>query len=127
MRFYDIALFLFVFNIALSVVTELNVFGYSVPSNDEWINKTYENVTNFATASKLESSDISFLTIGQNLLSGIGLAFKILAYSTILIEPRFESLGVPSRIAWLISMPIYLLYGIAIAQLLSGRAFKYNE
>lgn len=140
MRIYDLMLFTFIFTVALSMISVLDIVPYTSPAALD-INGQTTTDYGYSYSSAAEgvvnqpSSQIpvigellSFLNIVyQFVVLGIPKLMLMLAYVTIGIPFMLIDLGIPSSISWLISGIVYLIYGVGILQYAIGRNLADSE
>ena len=119
MRFYYIALFMFLFMLSLSTLNELQVFEAST---------TVEESQDWRTAVeglKSWKPNIKDMVIGA--IEGTKKFIEIMFYAVVGAYPLFVSLGLPDSLATMLSLPIYLTYGAAVIQVLTGRWIESRD
>lgn len=133
MRFESIAIMIFIIHIAMSIVNATQLFDSSstLTPNQDYISKV-QSVTVDANGvpqneSFYQTQSSSNLNLG--FLSDVILIAKALFYfvavfffSLFVIPYTFVQFGVPSTIAALVSIPIYLMYIYTIMQII-GRYY----
>jgi hypothetical protein len=123
---YEIALFLFCINIAFSLVTSFNVFGYySIESDQSPLTNIQTDIESGdwnQTGVSEEPADYSWVDIG----TGLSLLVSAVAYATVGVYWLFAKfLGY--GLALLISLPIYVIYAVGLVQIFLGRNIKEME
>lgn len=115
MRFYTIALFLFIFNASLGFVNGLGLSYQTQPINSTIWNPTGA-VQNFTYSGPPE---------GSVMLSDIGAAFSLFFSSfigaTVALPQMLYNLGMPSELVTIIAGAVWLIYAAGIIELLTGR------
>jgi len=115
MKFYNIALFVFIFNLVLAMLNSLALTtAYAVPSEAWQINT---NIT--YTGSGLSSTALVF----GDFVKALGWFIDAFAKATILLPELIKSFGFPDIIAWVISSAVWFVYLAGIIQFVSGRSF----
>lgn len=127
MRAYDIALFIVVFHVVLTLLAQTGLFSSSVSIQAdspylEFINQTKENTTY-----EHPPSVPDFATATVNILFGIANAVVLFTASVGLVPFTMMDLGVPVEIAIQLQILIWFVYMIGIAQFWSGRSTKGAE
>jgi len=123
MRFLEIAMFLFLINVGILFINELGFFGYEVQAQSDWIGATDEIVEDDAYKSgSLESADLSY-GIGD-FGKALFLFVKSLLYAIVAPGYVLTVFGAPTGIAILFSIPVYLIYIIALIQVIRGFGFE---
>lgn len=132
MRIYDIVLFLFLFNLALSMMIGMDMFdvqpvnpntGFTDtfnPQSDTRLNQTLNRPPIETGADR----DINF----GDFAGGMAIFFSAFGYATIGVLPLFNSLfPTAPEIAITISIIIYFIYAAGVVQLIFNRSFKVNQ
>jgi hypothetical protein len=115
MKFYNIALFVFLFNLALSIVNSLNLTSaYAMPA-EQWNLPT--NVT--YTGSGLSTATVLF----GDFVKALAWFIDAFAKATVLLPELIKSFGFPDIIAWAIASAVWFVYLAGIIQFVSGRSF----
>jgi hypothetical protein len=139
MRILDIAMFLFVFNISLAIISPsgINLFGNkgliayedtTIITGD--INATIREQTyNITQPGAYKEDWLSGIVYSAGiLLNGLSILGSIFLNSTILVGPMLSStFHLPLSISLGIEGIILLIYGIGIGQLLTGRDVRSME
>jgi hypothetical protein len=123
MRAYTMALWIFVFNMALALVTQLQVF--SVLGGGAPVTFLYDQDLISAAGNFTSVSPDGLETI--NMLAMLVTFVQIIVNSTVLIPFMLSSLGVPTVIIPIISLPCYYAYLAAVVQLVTGRIMPLFE
>jgi len=119
MRFYYIALFMFLFMVSLSTLSELQVFEASttVEESQDWI-KAVEDLKNWKP--NIKDMVASFIQGAKKFI-------EVMFYAVVGAYPLFIALGLPDSLATMLSLPIYLTYGAAVIQVLTGRWIESRD
>lgn len=143
MRYLDIVLVVLCINLTMTLVSQTGIFpvldknttlvkpGELFDANgnpadpDSMSAKIYEFTTNKDYIS-LGSQDPQqvYLRSGGDFLKGIFYFIEVLAKGTLLVHTTLLTLGVPPSIVFWVAFPIYLMYAVALIQLISNRAFE---
>jgi len=133
MRFYEIALFVFILNLALGLLNGFGVFDVGVSEHegfgDDEISAAYEQVNSTIKADQ-ESvfGDLNWLVENVRMVvQGLGIFVKALANATILLPALLTSLHVPGALVAVMSVMIYFIYTVGMVQFLMGRSIKEVE
>lgn len=132
MRIYDIALFVFIFNLSLGIMNQMNVSSsYSIQPVENLNLEKITSYRNSATESMSQSSNIlsdavNFITESVELvITGVPMIIGCIWDATIGFKTVLETLlGVPSILAIPLWIIVNLIYFIGIAQLITGRNIK---
>ncbi len=118
MKFYQIALFIFAFNASISVLNSMNLFGIYIMHDTAWmegLNQSSGFSGNYTVSSTAVFGDF---------VKGLQIITSALGDATILLPFFLSKLGVPGEMNAIITSGTWLVYGIAIAQFLSGRKLE---
>lgn len=133
MRFYDIALFLFIFNLLAGFFVEIGMASFSeeYPSEIEGFGteevQTSLNETGTAIDETQEGlfGEINFIVENVRLVvRGISILWGALINATILFPIMLTTLKFPSPLVLVLSSIVYLVYLVGIIQFLLGKSFK---
>ena len=125
MKFYAIALFIFILNISIGIMNYADVVDHS---DKEMLNEWNEDVesikddkyTDSGVAAESAQSSFGF----GDFLKAVWFFIKAIWYATIGVGFMYTSFGIPAYLAALLSLPVYLIYGVAIAQFIGNRGMK---
>lgn len=131
MKYMDILMFVFCFNVAILFMSETGIFNalggtYDMTAETAWL----ESYNATASSQSLEWSNPDVLDYMLALGVGIWTAFTTvftIFFQIVLLAPTFIRLGIPATIAWILSMPVYMIYLWGIIQFLSGRSGRNME
>jgi len=136
MRLYDIAFFIFLFNIALGIVSDLGV----IPANIGSIGIGGQSATSFASSAP--NNFVTALNTAQNqgisiqaVFSWFNVAFQLLMliisplinlfyYILLGTKELLVLVGVPDYIAWTLQALVWFIYAMGISQYMAGRSFR---
>lgn len=118
MRFYEVILFLFCFNLALSLFENLGIVPFKAQGLTFHVPTPQEL--------QIQGGPIESLYYG-NIFAAIVTFFKIVIDATVGVYPMLISLGVPAVVAAPISAIIYFLYSITFIQLIGKISLKGGE
>lgn len=125
MKFISIVILLFLINVAASTINALNVVeGYRIQPQDTFIEQSTQELINQeyfqSSAVQDTGTDLNFGDFTKGLSIFVGsLALGIIAPFYLFIQ-----FGLSPLLAVPLSTPIYLLYGIGLAQFISNRATR---
>ena len=74
----------------------------------------------------LQDQTLGYLQAGSDFVKGLYLFFDIFLKGTTLMYPTLQMFGIPSQMYFWILAPFFMMYAIAIIQLISGRTFEGN-
>ena len=134
MRMYDLALFLFIINASMSIVSSLSV----IPSVSMSANSSY--MTGVKEISKNTTLDISQsynkVTIGETnwflqgafmIIEALKTIVMVFGNATVLFPYMLYGFGFPSAVVIPLTSIVWIIYGIGIVQLKFGRGIKGME
>jgi hypothetical protein len=131
MRYYDVALFIFIINVVAGVIVSLNLFAIQPvqpeqpfidlfdPQSDDRINSTLEQ----PPVNPQSAIDINF----GNFVIGIQIFLAALTYSTLNVFGLTHQLIPVPEIANMMAIIVYFIYLIGIIQLIFNRSFKVQQ
>jgi len=132
MRFYEIALWLFVFNLVIGIMGTTGIFSeYNTMQQDtawiESVNSTGRQIN--ATVPEVIPQDplTAIWVQAQLLIQGLVAVATIFAQTVLGAPWMLYNMGVPSSLAMPMGIGILFIYVIAIAQLFFGRSVKDME
>lgn len=124
MRFVVIALFIFSIQVSASLINSLGIMHYGVQPMDEWFNKVnsqqIEEETYSQGAVTSGSSDFGF----GDFVKGLFYFIASFALGVIAVPYTLAQFGLTSPYIYIFSLPVYLIYFLAIAQFLANRGIK---
>lgn len=144
MRFYHIALFLFIFNLMGGMVAEIGWYGESgfKPTNQaytqqERVEDAYED-TNKIDQNKGILGDLNYLVENVRVVIEIGKIFAQVFGRTVLVKPTMTNIlcgiagagcenGVLNEFINIITAGVLFTYVIGVMQFLSGRNIRAME
>jgi|Deesub1362B_J571_1020462.scaffolds.fasta_scaffold00704_6 hypothetical protein len=123
MKFYEIALFVFLFNLSLGILNSHALFGGGYIQHDT---KWQEDVQ--IRGGDIQSSyEINPSMIFGDFIAGLQLFFIAIANATVLLPFFLSQLGVPLSLNGTITAGTWFTYVVGIAQFISGRSVKAYE
>lgn len=117
MKYVFIALFILCFNISVAMINSLGITGIQDVYNSEWFGELNQTATNQLTYSPSVGSQDDTIRSTGDLAKGVSITGKALIRSIVDVPFTFQLLAVPYSLALLLSIPIYLFYLLALAQL----------
>lgn len=136
MRFWHIAVVVFSFSIAVSVVNTIFVDGgvYALAPRFETadtttreINDTIEELNTSVGQISTGNDVFDYLYSATMLINGLILFVSTLGNATVLLPWLLERFYFPSMLAWGISTIVWFVYGLAVIQFFTGRQTKGME
>lgn len=124
MKFYQIALFIFLFNLSLSILNGMNVLGQQYIQHDTKWNKSVEQIGN---ATNEASYTINPTFIFGDFIMGLRLFTQAIGNATVLLPFFLSQLGVPKPLIVTLTGGTWFVYTIGILQFVSGRSVKAYE
>jgi len=126
MKFYTIALFIFLVHISAAVINSMNITdAYSIQPTQSWFDAVGQSSSQnqqYFQSSAQQSSTASF-GFGD-FVKGFAIFVLTFAFGLVAVPYTMMQFGMDLGTATLFSLPVYLVYGGAIAQFISNRANK---
>ena len=132
MRFYDVALFIFLFNLAASMVIGLSLFDIQPYSPNQPLIDSFDVDSDTRLNQSLDQPPVNpesaiDLNYG-NFLIGMGIFLSAFTYSTLgVFELMNHLLPGAAPIANMMAVIIYFIYAAGIIQLIFNRSFKVQQ
>lgn len=128
MKFYTLALLIFLFSVSVGVIKEIdkeNAFsGYSPTGQNDWVGEVKdEDYLNESYAPTAVSGSTDEETIFGDTRKGLSLFAKAVFHASIGFPFLLKSFGVPTGLAVLLSLPIYIIHIIALVQVIWRQPF----
>ena len=124
MKFYAIALFLFIFNISIGAMNELAIVHTDKQMQTGW-NTDINQIKNDKYSDTSVSGSDTQVNFGfGDFVKGFWYFIKAVGYATVGVFFMYTNFGLPMVLAGLFSLPVYLIYGVALAQFLANRGMK---
>lgn len=135
---YQIAMFLFILNMSVALMSEMALFGAAYPGlqyssnlSGNWT-YTYDSDTNnyyLATDTGLIStvnySDFQMTGLDETSILDVLVMFGRALYNSTVYLPFFlQSLGIPAALSALLTAPAWFAYGAAVLQIVRGVIFE---
>lgn len=121
MKYLEIVVMLLLIHVSASFVGALDIMEYSKNPNNEWLDdftrSEWQN-DSYIQSEVQSESDINF-GFGD-LIKGLYYFVKSFARGLIDLPHTLQMFGVPANISIILSFPLYIIYAIAIIQLLRG-------
>ena len=118
MKFYQIALFIFVFNASISVLNSANIFGAYIVHDTQWMQDLN---TKFDTNN---TYSVNPAAVFGDFIKGLKIILEAIGNATILLPFFLTQLGVPAELKVVLTAGTWLTYAIAIGQFLAGRTVE---
>ena len=125
MKAYAIALFLIIFNIALSLISDIQIFTMLAADPAPPIYFSYDQQLLSDASGYLNTSAIGLEVI--DILGLLGTLFSSLLNATIGLPIMLTNLGVPPFMNAIITIPTYYTYMAAVVQMTTGRIMPLFE
>lgn len=125
MKAYAIALFLFIFNLALALITDLQIFTMLAtdPAPAIYFGYDQQLITDAAAYGNLSVTGLETLDI----LGFIGTMLGAIVNATVGLPILLLNLGVPPIMGAIITLPTYYTYIAAVVQMATGRIMPLFE
>ncbi len=131
MRFYDLALFLFIFNLTMGLFNELGVlpgitfqketWGYEVQEG----NVKYVKISNDSLfAGDSITQDLGFYAMIKMIMNGIKAFIVSFGKATILFPLMLAELKVPNNINLVLTSVVWFIYFAGLLQWWTGRSVE---
>lgn len=125
MKAYAIALFLIIFNIALSLISDIQIFTMLAADPAPPIYFSYDQQLLSDASGYLNTSATGLEAI--DILGLLGTLFSSLISATIGLPIMLTNLGVPPIMNAIITIPTYYTYMAAVVQMTTGRIMPLFE
>lgn len=125
MKAYAIALFLIIFNIALSLISDIQIFTMLAADPAPPIYFSYDQQLLSDAPGYLNTSATGLEVI--DILGLLGTLFSSLLNATIGLPIMLTNLGVPPIMNAIITIPTYYTYMAAVVQMTTGRIMPLFE
>ena len=121
MKYMEIVVMLLLIHVAASFVGAMGILEYSKNPNNEWLNEftrsEWQN-DSYVQSEVQSQSDVNF-GFGD-LIKGLYYFVSSFARGLIDLPHTLQMFGVPTNLSFILSFPLYIIYAIAIIQLLRG-------
>lgn len=124
MKFLNFVMFVMMINISIAVVNASGILSTSHQSNNEWINKVYDE--NLADASYVQgqvSSDSVSLGYGD-FVRGLWQFVSTFSLGVVWMPFLYSQFGLSFPYTYYFTVPIWMIYSIALIQIVANRQFK---
>lgn len=126
MKAYAVALFLLIFNIVLSILSDLQIFTMLAPqAANATILLPYDQGIIDQASSYINYQPTGLETL--DMIRMLGIMFTAIFNATVGLPFLLSSLGIPAIIIPLIVLPVYYAYLAAVVQIVTGRTFPFFE
>lgn len=124
MKFYSLALFLFLIHVSMAITNATDIFPMSRQPMTEWFDKV--NDDQLADEEYMQSSVSSTSVFGAiaDFVKGLFYFILALGLGIIAVPYTLSTFGLVAPFTYYFSLPFYLIYIIAVAQLIANRATK---
>lgn len=124
MKFYSLALFLFLLHVSMAIVNATAIFPMSKQPMTEWFDKV--NDDQLSDEEYMQSSVSSTSVWGgiADFVKGLFYFILALGIGIIAVPYTLSIFGMIAPFTYYFSLPFYLIYIIAVAQLIANRATK---
>jgi len=120
MRFYEIALFLFIFNAVLGFINTVNPYNYQI-APEPW-SLPQPKLVNYTV---IDISPLgAFTTMFGDFIYGAAIFASAFSYATIRLPSLLTQVGLPSSMATMFSSIIWFIYIAAIVQFVANRVIE---
>jgi hypothetical protein len=123
MKFFAIALFIFLLNISISVINTVDVLYTEVQPQDEYITEV-QNVAGTGSYSETGVTSSSENFGFGDFVKAFWYFIKAVGMAIVGVYWLYTSFGLAPQLAILFSAPVYLLYIVGIAQFIGNRGMK---
>jgi hypothetical protein len=125
MKFYTLAMILFIFNISLAIINYVGVMSYTgVQYQSEWINAVGDK-NDFLNQSYTTSAvDDTGSNDYGNFKKGLSMLVKTIFYATVGFPFMFHQFGLDAGLCVLLAIPIYAVYIFGLLQFFSKQGFE---
>ena len=110
MKFWDILLFMFIFNLSLGVLSATDVFNVNIYSED--VGSNIEDTINSSNTSVEQSYGLGDILTSMNLVGALT--------SFVWIEGFLHNLGMPTALAYMLQAINSLVYLVFIIEVVRG-------
>ncbi len=124
MKFYQIALCLFLFNLSLSLLNDMHIFDYEIPADTAW-QAEIENISQ--TVSGASTFKIDPTMIFGDFITGMQMFVTAVGKATVLLPYLLYELHVPDQLIAVLTAATWFSYVIGMLQFISGRSVKAYE
>ncbi|MCH8003895.1 MAG: hypothetical protein IH934_04675 [Nanoarchaeota archaeon] len=122
MRVIIIAMLVFFLNLSVQIVDVLNIYQFNIPTQGGW-NDEVSNIENRQYLRSDVTADVSTSFGFGDFIVGMNIFIDFI-YRVLFISATLKLFGTPATIANLVSLPVFLLYGLGLAQFIANRGTK---
>ena len=125
MKFLTVVMMVFFINISASLVNTIQIIeGYGIQPDQQWIDSTKTTISDkdYFQSSAVQETSTNF-GFGD-FVKGFALFVGTFAFGIVAVPYLMIQFGMDITIATIISVPIYILYGLGIAQFIANRGTK---
>ncbi len=123
MKYLNIATFLFCLHVSLAILNATGVYSTELTPQTSWFDDVNDQEladANYAQSQVGQTIDYSL----GDVVKGIFYFVKALGWGILSIPYTFQIFGVQAPFTYYFSLPVYIMYFLAIAQFISNRATK---
>lgn len=124
MRFYGIAMLIFLLNVSVLFVNELDIFYVTHQAQQDWFDDVNQpelsNEEYIQTSVSSTTTDFGF----GDFVKGLWYFIKSLGLAIIGVPYVLVIFGLQPPYTYIFSLPVYLIYVVALAQFISNRGLK---
>lgn len=123
-KYYSLALFIFVLHVSMAVINATGVFPMAKQPMSEWFDKV--NDDQLANEEYVQSSVSSTSVWGTiaDFVKGLFYFIVALGLGIIAVPYTLGIFGMVAPFTYYFSLPFYLIYLVALAQIIANRAGK---
>lgn len=129
MKFLTVVLMIFFINVAASLVNTIEyTSGYSIQPSQTWIDDVGQKAlidAEYFQSSAVQDASSNF-GFGD-FVKGFSIFVGTFAYGIVVVPYTMTQFDMDPGIAIILSVPVYILYGLAITQFISNRSAKAME
>lgn len=136
---YQIALFLFILNLSVALITEMSLFGSAYPDTSfssnlsgNWsytwdpTQNQYYVATDGGLMSTVNYTDFQMTGLDEASILDVLVMFGRALYNSTAYLPWFlQSLGIPEGLSALLTFPCWFAYGATVLQIVRGVVIEY--
>ena len=135
---YQIAMFLFILNLSVALMSEMALFGSAYPDlrmssnfSGNWTytydaeNNQYFLAYDNGLTQTVNYTDFQMTGLDETSILDVLVMFGRALYNSTLYLPFFlQSLGIPTALSALLTLPCWFAYGAAVLQIVRGVVFE---
>lgn len=129
MKFFVVSMMVFLLSLSVAIIGEMDAINYNQAYQKDWVD--YINSTNYQNQSYGNAPVEAGADSGSDIFTDFRIAMNIfgksLYYSTVGFPFMLNSFGVPKVVAFLVALPLWMMYFAAIIQLLLRFGFAGSK